>query len=248
MDAPPINVQDWTGSPVLGRDGEPLGRVVDVFLGRGTGEPEFVLVELGTGARTIVPLTGAELRGGTLHVDADHERVANAAPATDDPELTPDHEAELYAFYGHQPPPLPLDAGATTELPAGAGPESVDLTRSEEQLVVDTRARATERVTVRKRVVTEEVTVTIPLRREELVIEREPIEPGAAAAPADAQIVEAEFDFLLLAEQPVIEKRVVAVEQVRLRKDVVVEEEIVTDRVRKERIDAGGHPKPTHTP
>ncbi len=86
------------------------------------------------------------------------------------------------------------------------------------------------------------VKVTIPLRREELVIERVPIAPGSAEAPPDAQPVEAEFDFVLLAEQPVIEKRVVPVEQVRVRKDIVVEEEIVSDEVRKERIDVDEQP------
>lgn len=247
MDAASTDVRGWTGLPVADRTTNVIGQVADVFLGRGTGEPEFVLVDLASGAQTIIPLTGSDLRGGTLHVDADRERVAAAPPATDDPELTPEREAELYAFYSHEPPALGHDQSATTELPpAGAGDR--EMTRSEEQLVVDTEARPTERVHLRKRVVTEEVTVTIPLRREELVIEREPIEPGAQEAPGDAQIVEADFEFVLLAEQPVIEKRVVPVEQIRLRKEVVVEEETISDHVRKERVDVDQQPEPPVTP
>lgn len=247
MDAK-VDVGAWTGLPVADREGAAFGAIADVYLGRGTGEPEFVLVDLATGARTIVPLNDAELRGGTLYVAADRARVADAPPATDEAELTPEREAALYEFYGHQPPPLPSDAQATTELPPAANPETAELTVSEEQLVVDTTARPTERVRLRKRVVTEEVTITIPVRREELVIEREPIEPGSLEAPADAQIVEADFDFVLLAEQPVVEKRIVPVEQIRLRKEVVVEEETITGDVRKERVEVEQDPEPPVTP
>jgi uncharacterized protein (TIGR02271 family) len=217
-----------------------VGAIADVYLSRANGEPEFVLLELGGGAQTPVPLTNARLTGGVLYLDVDAQRVAAAPPADGGAELTPEYEVRLYEFYGHPPPAVAPDAAATTELPGGD--EGAEMTVSEEQLVVDTQPRPTERVRVRKRVVTEEVTLTIPLRREELVIEREPIEPGTAQAPDDAQIVDAEFDFLLLAEQPVIEKRIVPVEQVRLRKDVVVEEELVSDTVRKERVDVEHEP------
>lgn len=242
MDAARTDVSAWTGLPVADRSSAGIGTVADVYLGRGTGEPEFVLVDTDAGgAQAIVPLTDAELRGGTLYVNVDAAQVAAAPAVEPDPELTPDREAQLYAFYGHRPPPLPPDAAATTELPPQQA-ETAEITRSEEQLFVGTESHVRERVRVRKRVVTEEVTVTIPLRREELVIERETLEPGAVDAPAEAQPVEAEFDFVLLAEQPVIEKRVVPVEQVRISKNVVVEEEIVSDEVRKERIDVDEQP------
>lgn len=239
----------WTGLPAVDRAQQPVGAIADVYLSRASGEPEFVLLELGGGAQTPVPLTNARLTGGVLHLDIDADRVAAAPPADGGEELTPEYEVRLYEHYGHDAPAVAPDAAATTELQGAGDDESAEMTVSEEQLVVDTQARPTERVRVRKRVVTEEVTLTIPLRREELVIEREPIEPGTAEAPADAQIVDAEFDFLLLAEQPVIEKRIVPVEQIRVRKDVIVEEELVSDQVRKERVDvehdAPGTPPPT---
>lgn len=238
VDAATPDLSSWTGLPVADRSSAGVGVVADVYLGRATGEPEFVLVDTGGGREAIVPLTDAEIRGGTLFVDVGADQVAAAPDADRADELTPEREAEIYAFYGHEPPPLPPDAAATTELPS----DHAELTRSEEQLFVGTESHVRERVTVRKRVVTEEITVTIPLRREELVVEREPIEPGAAEAPADAQPVDAEFDFVLLAEQPVIEKRLVPVEQVRVRKDVVVDEEIVSDELRKERIDVEEQP------
>ena len=245
MNAATPDLRGWTGLPVADRSSNGVGVVADVYLGRGTREPEFVLVDTGGGRQAIIPLTDAEIRSGTLFVNATADQVAAAPPADGSEELTPDREAELYAFYGHQPRALPPEQQAThvSPPPEQAPPpqpqqaETAELTRSEEQLFVNTEAQVRERVTVRKRVVTEEVTVTIPLRREELVVERHPIEPGTAEAPPDAQPVEAEFDFVLLAEQPVIEKRLVPVEQVRVRKDVVVEEEILSDELRKERID-----------
>ena len=241
-------MRSWAGLPVADRSSNGVGAVADVYLGRGTGEPEFVLVDTDGGRQAIVPLTDAEIRGGTLFVDATAEQIAGASVEEAGVELTPDLEAKLYAYYGHEPPSLPSDQQATHVTPPTEGgvppspappqpAEHAELTRSEEQLFVGTEAHVRERVVVKKRVVTEEVSVTIPLRREELVVEREPIEPRTSEAPPDAAPTDAEFDFVLLAEQPVIEKRVVPVEQVRVRKDVVVEEEIVTDEVRKERID-----------
>jgi uncharacterized protein (TIGR02271 family) len=109
---------------------------------------------------------------------------------------------------------------------------------SEEQLDVTTETRAAERVRLRKQVVTEEVTVTLEVRREELVIERETI-PRDSVAAADATAFEdtAETVIVLHAEEPVIGRRVVPVERVRLRKDMVVEQTTISEPVRKERAD-----------
>ena len=63
------------------------------------------------------------------------------------------------------------------------------VTRFEEELVLDTVWRPAERVRIRRRLVQEEVTVTVTVQREELHVEREPIsrfdEPGPGR-PADA--------------------------------------------------------------
>jgi uncharacterized protein (TIGR02271 family) len=49
------------------------------------------------------------------------------------------------------------------------------MTRSEEELRVGTETRERGRVRLRKYVTTEEVTLTVPVRREEVRLEREPV-------------------------------------------------------------------------
>lgn len=99
--------------------------------------------------------------------------------------------------------------------------------------------RPAERVRLRRQVVTEEVTVTVALRREELVIEREPIaEDAVGLVPSPATLGDGEDIVVVLhAEEPVIGRRVVPVERVRLRRDTVIEDHTVTESVRKERAD-----------
>ena len=112
------------------------------------------------------------------------------------------------------------------------------MTRSEEELAVGTQRRETGRARLRKYVVTEEVQQTVPVQREEVRIEREPItDANVDAATSGAEISEEEHEVVLHAEEPVAEKRVVPKERVRLDKDVETEQRTVSDEVRKEQID-----------
>ncbi|WKK71888.1 DUF2382 domain-containing protein [Rathayibacter oskolensis] len=61
--------------------------------------------------------------------------------------------------------------------------DPVSVIRSEERLEVTTVRTATERVRIRRVIVTEERTVTVSLRREELVIEREPLDGAVGDSP-----------------------------------------------------------------
>jgi uncharacterized protein (TIGR02271 family) len=111
------------------------------------------------------------------------------------------------------------------------------MTRSEEELKVRTVRRRRGRVRLRKYVVTEEVQRTIPLRREEIRVEEEPISSDdAGRAPEDAD-VSSEDEIVLYKEIPVIEKRVVPAERVRIVKDVHADEAQISEKLRKERID-----------
>ena len=74
-----------------------------------------------------------------------------------------------------------------------------------------------ERVRLRKEIVEEEVTVTVVLRHEELVIEREPIKPGDAPPErADAPRLDEPMEIVLWAEEPVVTTRAVPAERVRI--------------------------------
>ena len=115
------------------------------------------------------------------------------------------------------------------------------MTRSEEELRVGTTRRETGRVRLRKYVVTENVTQTVPVQREEVRVEREPItDANRDEAVSGGDITEEEHEVTLHAEEPVVEKRAVPKERVRLDKDTVTEQQKVSEEVRKERIEADG--------
>lgn len=129
---------------------------------------------------------------------------------------------------------------------AGRGKSEQDdrtMTRSEERLNVGTEQVETGHVRLRKYVVTEEQQVTVPVRHEEVRIEREPIKDGRAGG----EIGEAEQDVVLHAEKPVVRKETVPVERVRLRTETVTDEQTVSGKVRKEQFevtdDEGKHRK-----
>jgi len=113
------------------------------------------------------------------------------------------------------------------------------MTRSEEELSVGTAERERGRVRLKKWVETEEVQQTVPVRREEVRVEREPItDENVDEAMSGPEISEAEHEVTLREEEPVVEKRTVPRERVRLEKDVETGEEQISEQVRKERIEA----------
>jgi uncharacterized protein (TIGR02271 family) len=120
-----------------------------------------------------------------------------------------------------------------------SGPTTDDaMTRSEERLNIDTRAEEVGRARLRKYVVTEDVTETVPVSREEARVEREPItDANVGDALEGPAISEAEHEVTLTAERPVVEKEAVPVERVRLDKETVTDQEQVSETVRKEQVD-----------
>jgi stress response protein YsnF len=149
--------------------------------------------------------------------------------------------------------PAPAPAAATppaAETARGQDTEGA-MTRSEEQLRVGTERVVTTRARLVKYVVTEQVTITVPIRREEIRVEQVPVDapdpgPGeslapdadrtpAAGAPAGDQGGLPE-EIVLHAERPVVTVEVVPVERVRLRTDVVTGQQQVTEQVQREQI------------
>jgi uncharacterized protein (TIGR02271 family) len=109
--------------------------------------------------------------------------------------------------------------------------------RTEEELRAGTREREAGALNVRKRVVTEREQIEVPTRHEEVTVERVPVEGEAT----EAQIGEEEISVPLTEEEVVVEKRPVAKEEVRIRKDVVEDTEVVEEDVRREEVDVEDH-------
>jgi uncharacterized protein (TIGR02271 family) len=120
-----------------------------------------------------------------------------------------------------------------------SGPTTDDaMTRSEEQLHVGTEQVERGRARLRKYVVTENQSVTVPVSREEVRIEREPITDANADAAYDGPAIsEEEHEVVLTEERVVVDKEAVPVERVSLGTETVTEEQRVTEEVRKEQID-----------
>jgi uncharacterized protein (TIGR02271 family) len=123
-----------------------------------------------------------------------------------------------------------------------SGPNTDDaMTRSEEELQVGTRQREAGRARLRKYVVTEMVTKTVPVQREEVRIEREPITDANRDDALDGpEISEEEHEVVLPEDEVVVDKQAVAKERVRLGTETVTEDHEVSEEVRKEQFETDG--------
>ncbi|MBN1094322.1 PRC and DUF2382 domain-containing protein [Blastococcus sp. TML/M2B] len=123
-----------------------------------------------------------------------------------------------------------------------SGPTTDDaMTRSEERMTVGTTREEVGRARLRKYVVTENVTESVPVTREEVRVEREPITDANAGRAMDGPAIsEEEHEVTLHAERAVVEKEAVPVERVRLDKETVTEQEQVSADLRKEEIEVDG--------
>ena len=112
------------------------------------------------------------------------------------------------------------------------------MTRSEEQLRVGTEQRETGRARLRKHIVSENVSTTVPVSHEEVTLEREPItEANRGDALAGGDLTEEEHEVTLTEQRAVTSKETVPVERVRLGTETVTGQEQVDETVRKEQID-----------
>ena len=135
----------------------------------------------------------------------------------------------------------------TPRLPAAPGEAGLVVTRSEEELRVGLRTRF-RRLRLRKYVVTEYVTRTIPVRREKVRLEELPSDQladgGADGWDQLDQDGTTQLEVVLHREEPVIELRAVPVERVRLVKRLVTEQRTVTEELRSERVEVDERPSP----
>lgn len=177
-----------SGGNVVGADGQKIGSIGQVYVDDSTGEPSFVTVKTGLFgvAESFVPLQDATVAGSDIRVAYGKDEVKDAPRVDPDGRITPEEEQRLYAHYGlssRAGRPFGTErTGASDTRDYGtrgydtSGPTTDDaMTRSEERLKVGTRQEEAGRARLRKYVVTENVTETVPVSREEVRVEREPI-------------------------------------------------------------------------
>ena len=227
------------GKTMVAADGDKLGSIDAMYAATSDGHPTFAAVNTGMfGTKTsFVPLERAEVRGDEVVVPYDKKTVKDAPSIEEDDELTLQEEERLYAHYALDAPRPAQGAGHDT-----SGPNTDDaMTRSEEQLQVGTQKVETGRARLRKYVTSETETVHVPVEKERVTLEREPITEGNADQALDGPAIsEEEHEVVLTEERPVVAKEAVPVERVRLGKESVTEDVTVSDDVRKEHIDVDG--------
>jgi uncharacterized protein (TIGR02271 family) len=254
-------ILSWRGRQLFDRDGEKVGKIDEVYLDSTTNEPEWALVHTGLfGTKsTFVPLRDATATGDEVRVSHEKSHIKDAPSIEADGELSQSEEAALYRHYELDYPDVDTDSGrgianGTTTRDVETKGDFVSeregddargsgdaMTRSEEELRVGTAPRESGRARLRKYVETEDVSVTVPVQREEVRVEREAItDANRDEALAGAEITEDEHDVVLHEEEPVVEKRTVPKERIRLETDTVTEDREVTDQVRRERVGVDG--------
>jgi uncharacterized protein (TIGR02271 family) len=254
------------GRTAVGADGDKVGRIGQVYVDDVTGHPEWVTVTTGLfGTReSFAPLYNSEVRDDQVVLAVPKQLVKDAPNVENDGHLADAETTALYQHYTGYLNPAGTTAGggqlpdgngyeggtayetSRTEPALGAqgydtsGPTTDDaMTRSEERLHVGTENQQVGRARLRKYVVTEHVSTTVPVSHEEVRLEREPITDANRDAALDGPAIsEEEHEVTLHAERPVVAKEAVPVERVRLGTQTVTEEQQITEQVRKEQIDS----------
>lgn len=114
--------------------------------------------------------------------------------------------------------------------------DAARMVRSEEELDISKRKVSAGEATLHKTVETEHVREPVTVQREEVTIERRPVQAGAASNTTISSD-ENEIRIPVMEEQVVVEKRPVVKEEIVVRKHAVSENRDVEADLRKERVD-----------
>ncbi|MFY9932741.1 MAG: PRC and DUF2382 domain-containing protein [Streptosporangiaceae bacterium] len=251
-------LQNMEGQTAVDVNGKKLGKIGQIYVDDQTSQPLWVTITTGMFGtkQSFAPLHGSRPSGDDLQLAVTKDMVTDAPGIEADGHIEDSENEALYTYYHEYLGGTAQDtsyqdqgyAQETREDMAGrdsvqgrdtSGPTTDEaMTRSEEQLHVGTEQVQAGRARLRKYVVTENVTQTVPVSHEEVRLEREPVtDANRDAAMSGSDISEEEHEVTLRAERPVVEKETVPVERVRLGTETVTEDHEVSETVRKEQID-----------
>ena len=237
----------FAGYEVYDQSGSKIGKVDDLFVDE-ADQPEYIGVKMGFlgTSSTLIPweaVSSTDDEGRAITVATDKDTAKNGPTFDDDRDITPEFEQQVYSYYGLQRSQA-ADTGsygayeayqAETTASDVRAEDELRVQRVEEELAAGTREREAGQVSIRKRVRTDREQIEVPTRHEEVTVERVPVSEGTAAT--EAQIGEEEVRIPVTEEEVVVEKRPVAKEEIRIRKDVVEDTEVVEEDVRREEIE-----------
>jgi len=253
----------YAGYEIYDEDGERIGKLDDLFVDE-TDNPEYVGVRTGlseTGS-ILIPADVVTVDDRLRRMVVSRPKsVVEAGPTYGaDEEVTPAFEERVRSHYGLASGQGAADkgdygayyhryeereeSGATGsggDLAQEEDRDELRVRRIEEELKVGTREREAGAVRVRKRVVTDHETIVVPKKRVEVTVEHVPVEGEAISAEegtAKPEIGEEEEIVVpVVEEEVVVEKRPVVKEEIRIRKEVVEDSEVVEEDVRREEVE-----------
>lgn len=253
-----LQVRELLDATAYDSNGDKLGNVKEVYINDSSGQPDFVEVNHGLFGMnsSLVPLRGHSLNDDALNLAFAKDSIKDSPNIDDDAHLSRDDQNAIYEHYGltdtqnvttyadereqrgvEDRDAVNRDAAARREHNTA---DDDSLVRSEERLNVDKQRVNTGEAKLRKYVVHDSETVEVPVEREEVSVERTPIDPDDRVAGKGQKLGEDEASVTLHEDRVNVEKNSVPVEEVRLGKDTVRDTEAVTEDVAKERIEAEG--------
>src|SRR5688572_15040141 len=250
---------DIRGWDVTTERGDRVGEVDDLIVDTGAMKVRYIAVDLddrvaGSDRTVLVPIGAAQL-------DDEQDRVLVVGISPDQFATLPEYRREAFdkdyetALLSNYDRDRDVNAEAVgseltrrerDELYASRyfddsnfygerrGPREARVTRSEEELDVSKRQVRAGDVEIRKTVETERVREPVTRMREEVTIDRRPVEGQHAG---DVEIGDDEIRVPVVEEEVVVEKRPVVKEEIVVKKRAVADERTVEADVRRERID-----------
>lgn len=253
------NSQRLIGFQVQDAGGRDVGKVHNLWVDD-RGQPMFLGVKTGWlfGKNHIVPVGSAEVneRREVVRVPFSEETIKNAPSFDENADISDSDEQTISLHYGIDLSTRRSAGSGTSHEQTGLAttdviPESTVRTTEgeltgertiglkEEQVKIGKREIESGGVRLRKVVRTETVNQPVELRREEIVIERVPVnETTQAATGVTAEGFKEEDIFIpLRREEPVVQKAAILREQVRVGKRAELEHQEVSEQVRREELE-----------
>ena len=197
-------------------DGRTIGRVDDLVIDTEVMKVRYLVVE----------------RDDSLGDDADESHIL--VPVDDVDVRTDARRVIANRFTGSEQTWSHQHTDTDTSARTARATEDNRITRSEEELEIGKREVSRGEARIGKHVETEHVSEPVTRRREEVVIERRPVETGARA---DASLHDDEIRVPLMEEELVVDKRAVVKEELVVGKRIVEERDTVEADLRREEFD-----------
>jgi len=230
----------YIGYSVVDKEDSKIG-TLECLWSDHTGQPAFLGVKTGwfMGKTHVVPASAAEVneRSGVIRLPYTKDMIKDAPAYDADMMLDEATEREIYGYYheGYRTEERPrFDTGLEREVsaPKLEGTEETRIPLSEEEVKIGKRSVEAGGVRLRKIVRTETVNQPVELEREEIVIERVPA--SEARATTGEAFAEQDVFIPLRREEPVVQKESHVREEVLARKKTDVEQQQISESVRKE--------------